>query len=92
MDCCGQGRAAGRAGVPPVGRAGVARAGSRPAAGAVAAYGGPAMLRWRRRVSAQVRGPASGRTYAVSAARPVVVVDAADAAGLLATGFFDRAG
>ena len=50
------------------------------------------MLRWRRRVTAEVTGPVTGRRYAVSAASPVVVVDAADAAGLLGTGFFDRVG
>ncbi len=105
MDCCGRSRAAGRPGAPPAvrgaaGRGAAARRG--PAgggatsdssrAGSSRVVGGPVPLRWRRRVAADVIGPATGRTYAVSAQRPVVVVDPSDAAGLLATGFFDRVG
>ncbi len=91
MDCCGRGRAAVRAGGAPLARRG--GAGGLPGSEVVAPrFGGPAALRWRRRVTAEVRGPASGRTYPVSAERPVVMVDSADAAGLLATGFFDRVG
>ncbi len=43
-------------------------------------------------MAAEVRGPASGRTYAVSVERPVVLVESVDAAGLPATGFFKRVG
>ena len=49
-------------------------------------------LRWRRAVTATVTGPVTGARYAVSAAAPGVVVDARDAADLLATGFFARLG
>jgi hypothetical protein len=90
MDCCGRSRAAGRPGALPAVRRTSAPGGS--ATGSAPAVGGPVPLRWRRRVTAEVTGPASGRTYAVSAERPVVVVGAADAAGLLATGFFSRVG
>ena len=91
MDCCGRGRAAARAAAPARGLPGgvSTTAGPTPGAGG---RPGPGVLRWRRRVSAEVRGPVTGRAYVVSAASPVVVVDAADAADLLATGFFDRVG
>jgi len=49
-------------------------------------------LRWRRRVTASVTGPGTGRTYHVSAERRVVDVDSRDASGLMATGFFERFG
>ena len=39
----------------------------------------------------QVRGPATGRVYAFSAKRPVMLVDSRDAAVLLRTRFFRRA-
>jgi hypothetical protein len=43
-------------------------------------------------VTASVTGPGTGRTYQVSAERRVVDVDTRDAAGLMATGFFERYG
>ncbi|MFV0374840.1 hypothetical protein, partial [Microbacterium sp.] len=63
-----------------------------PAATDARASDGGVRLRWRRRVTARVRGPVTGRDYAVSAAAPTVTVDAEDAAGLLATGYFARGG
>jgi hypothetical protein len=53
---------------------------------------GSVRLRWRRRVTASVTGPGTGRTYQVTAERPVVDVDTQDATGLMATGFFERYG
>ncbi len=53
---------------------------------------GTVRLRWRRRVSATVTGPATGVSYPVSATLPVITVDARDTRGLLATGFFERVG
>ena len=53
---------------------------------------GSVKLRWRRRVTASVTGPATGQTYQVSAERPIVEVDTRDATGLMATGFFERYG
>ena len=49
-------------------------------------------LRWRRRVTASVEGPVTRASYAVSANTPLITVDARDAPGLLATGFFVRVG
>jgi hypothetical protein len=43
-------------------------------------------------VTASVSGPATGLSYQVSAERPIVDVDSRDAAGLMATGFFERHG
>ena len=77
MGCCGSNRAT----WTPAARIGSHAAGS-----------GPVRLRWRRRVTASVSGPATGRSYQVSAERPIVDVDSRDAAGLMATGFFERLG
>lgn len=83
MSCCGQKRAALRAGSIPA--AAGSMAGSRvvpaPSASEV-------RLRWRRVVNSQISGPVTGRLYDVSANRRVVVVDRRDAPRLLQTGFF----
>jgi hypothetical protein len=100
MSCCGQGRAALRAGVP--GSTGIAAAGaSAPVravqAGAPAAVpstagtGSEVRLRWRNRASGTVSGPVTGRGYRVGGDAPVVSVDRRDAAGLLRSGQFTLA-
>ncbi|MFZ5636129.1 MAG: hypothetical protein ACOY82_06030 [Pseudomonadota bacterium] len=48
------------------------------------------VLRYRERTPVRVRGPATGRFYAFSAAQPTRAVDPRDAAPLLRTGKFVR--
>ena len=77
MGCCGSNRSS----WTPTGQISTQGAGQ-----------GSVKLRWRRRVTASVSGPATGLSYQVSAERPIVDVDSRDAAGLMATGFFERHG
>jgi hypothetical protein len=91
MSCCGQKRSAFTP-RPPVARpAPVATAPSpRPQTPAPAA-GGMVALRAASSGEMLVRGPATGRQYAFSAAAPIQMVEARDAAPLLRTSWFRQA-
>jgi hypothetical protein len=93
MACCGKMRST-FAGQRPVARPAPASplAASRPRAPAAApAPGGLVALRSVAAGGMVVRGPATGRQYAFSAAAPVQVVEARDAAALLRTSWFRQA-
>jgi hypothetical protein len=104
MSCCGQGRAALRAGAGSTGIAstGIAsaagpapvrpvQAGAPAAVPPMAGTGSEVRLRWRNRASGTVSGPVTGRGYRVGGDAPVVSVDRRDAAGLLRSGQFTLA-
>jgi len=61
-----------------------------PAEAAPAEAGG-VRLRFTGQSRVRVRGPASGADYVFSASEPVRAVSAADAPGLLESGYFRRA-
>lgn len=55
---------------------------------AAASPRGAIRIEYLHRSPVRVQGPATGRIYDFSGARPVVSVDAGDAPTLLATGYF----
>ncbi len=91
MSCCGQRRST-FAVRPPVARSapGATLATGRPPAPAPPS-GGMVALRSVSAGGMVVRGPATGRQYAFSAAAPVQMVEARDAAALMRTSWFRQA-
>jgi hypothetical protein len=92
--CCGQSRSAYAAGdgvqtLPAVPGPSPAPWSGAPAAAAVPEGG--VRLRFTEQARVRVRGPATGEDYVFSGSDPVRTVDAADAEGLLRTGYFRRA-
>jgi hypothetical protein len=93
MGCCGNSRST-FIGQRPVARPSPSPplAASRPRAPVAApAPGGLVALRSVAAGGMVVRGPATGRQYAFSAAAPVQMVEARDAAALLRTSWFRQA-
>ena len=94
MSCCGDKRSAWRRSSARAAAAVRVPAGAPPAperAGAVAgADGGEVALRFLGPASMLLRGPGSGRSYAVDPAAGSLRVDPRDVEALLATGLFQR--
>lgn len=92
MDCCGRKRSAMSMVTIDASHstASIAPGRSRRAMPGIAGGDRVVALRYRERAPVRVRGPATGRFYAFSAAQPTRQVDARDAGPLLRTGRFVR--
>jgi hypothetical protein len=99
MPCCGQkrealksdGRPATRAATPLINNVVPSPRESQDASGRGVDPAASQRVRYLEKSPVLVRGPATGRPYEFSAARPVQPVDSRDAGPLLRTRFFSRA-
>jgi hypothetical protein len=92
MGCCGKTRSTFISQRPVARLAPASPAATRPQASVAApAPGGLVALRSVAAGGMVVRGPATGRQYSFSAAAPVQMVEARDAAALLRTSWFRQA-